>query len=40
MINLKSVPMDRIRDVLYNIEQFKQDALKLPEIKNKMPANK
>lgn len=36
MANLKSVPMDRVRDVLYNIEQFKLDALKLPEIKNKL----
>jgi len=26
------VPLDRIRDVLYNIEQFKADALKLPDI--------
>lgn len=27
------VPIERIRDVLYNIEQFKADALKLPEIR-------
>lgn len=26
------MPLDRIRDVLYNIEQFKADALKLPNI--------
>ena len=31
--NLQKVPIDRIRDVLYNIEQFKGDALKLPDIK-------
>ena len=30
--NLQKVPIDRIRDVLYNIEQFKGDALKLPNI--------
>lgn len=30
------MPIDRIRDVLYNIEQFKADALKLPEIKSNM----
>jgi len=30
---LQKVPLDKIRDVLYNIEQFKGDALKLPEIK-------
>jgi hypothetical protein len=30
---LQKVPIDRIRDVLYNIEQFKMDALKLPSIK-------
>ena len=29
---LPKVPLDRIRDVLYNIEQFKADALKLPNI--------
>ena len=29
---LSKVPLDRIRDVLYNIEQFKADALKLPNI--------
>ena len=28
------MPIDRIRDVLYNIEQFKGDALKLPNISN------
>lgn len=33
---LQKVPMDRIRDVLYNIEQFKPDALKLPSIKSNM----
>ena len=26
------MPIDRIRDILYNIEQFKADALKLPNI--------
>ena len=31
---LQKVPLDRIRDVLYNIEQFKADALKLPNISN------
>ena len=31
---LPKVPLDRIRDVLYNIEQFKADALKLPNINN------
>lgn len=30
---LTKVPIDRIRDVLYNIEQFKADSLILPEIK-------
>lgn len=30
--NLSKVPVDRIRDVLYNIEQFKGDAAKLPNI--------
>jgi len=30
---ITKVPIERIRDVLYNIEQFKGDALKLPEIK-------
>jgi len=29
------VPLDRIRDVLYYIEQFKADALKLPNINTK-----
>jgi len=29
---MQKVPLDRIRDVLYNIEQFKADALKLPNI--------
>jgi hypothetical protein len=33
---MQKVPIDRIRDVLYNIEQFKSDALKLPEIKSSM----
>ena len=32
MAMLQKVPLDRIRDVLYNIEQFKADALKLPNI--------
>jgi len=31
--NMQKVPIDRVRDVLYNIEQFKGDALKLPDIK-------
>ena len=35
--NLTKVPIDRIRDVLYNIEQFKGDALKLPNISNQIP---
>ena len=30
---LHKLPIDRVRDVLYNIEQFKGDALLLPEIK-------
>ena len=30
------MPVDRIRDVLYNIEQFKGDALKLPNINNNL----
>ena len=30
---LHKLPIDRVRDVLYNIEQFKSDALLLPEIK-------
>jgi len=34
---MQKVPIDRIRDVLYNIEQFKLDALKLPEIKSNVP---
>jgi hypothetical protein len=33
---LQRVPIDRMRDVLYNIEQFKGDALKLPDIKTTM----
>lgn len=32
MNQLQRVPLERIRDVLYNIEQFRGDALKLPEI--------
>ena len=40
MANIKNVPMDRIRDMLYNIEQFKQDAFKLPEIKSKISSGK
>lgn len=40
LVNLKSVPMDRIRDVLYNVDQFKQDAFKLPEIQNKVSTSK
>jgi hypothetical protein len=32
---IQKVPFDRIRDVLYNIEQFKADALKLPTINQK-----
>ena len=31
---MQKVPIDRVRDVLYNIEQFKGDALKLPDIKS------
>ena len=34
---MHKVPIDRIRDVLYNIEQFKLDAFKLPEIKSALP---
>ena len=30
---LHKLPIDRIRDVLYNIEQFKSDALILPDLK-------
>jgi hypothetical protein len=30
---MQKVPIDRIRDVLYNVEQFKTDALKLPNIR-------
>ena len=30
---MQKIPIDRVRDVLYNIEQFKADALKLPDIK-------
>ena len=33
---MQKVPIDRVRDVLYNIEQFKGDALKLPDIKTTM----
>ena len=33
---MQKVPIDRVRDVLYNIEQFKGDALKLPDIKSNM----
>lgn len=32
--NLDNIPIDLIRDVLYNIEQFKDDAFILPEISN------
>ena len=35
MNQLLRVPVERIRDVLYNIEQFRSDALKLPEIQTK-----
>ncbi len=38
--NLQKVPIDRIRDVLYNIEQFKGDALKLPNISTGFAAKK
>ena len=38
--NLTKVPVDRIRDVLYNIEQFKGDALKLPNINNSLAAQR
>ena len=31
---LHKLPIDRVRDILYNIEQFKSDALLLPEIKS------
>ena len=34
MNTMHKVPIDRVRDVLYNIEQFKGDALKLPDIKS------
>jgi hypothetical protein len=30
-----AVPNDRIREILYNIESFRGDALVLPEVKNK-----
>ena len=30
---ISSVPVEKIRDVLYNIEQFKADALIQPQIK-------
>ena len=33
---LHKLPIDRVRDVLYNIEQFKSDALILPEIKQQV----
>ena len=29
------MPIDRIREVLYNVEQFRADALKLPQIQTK-----
>lgn len=35
MNQIVKVPLERIRDVLYSIDQFKGDALKLPEIKAK-----
>jgi hypothetical protein len=35
MNQITKVPLERIRDVLYSIEQFRGDALKLPEIKAK-----
>lgn len=38
LTQLQKVPLDRIRDVLYNIEQFKTDALKLPNISTSFKA--
>ena len=35
MNQISRVPIERIRDVLYSIEQFRADALKLPEIQVK-----
>lgn len=35
MNQITRVPVERMRDVLYNIEQFRGDALKLPEIQGK-----
>jgi len=35
MNQITKVPLERIREVLYSIEQFRGDALKLPEIKAK-----
>ena len=40
LTNLQKVPIDRIRDVLYNIEQFKGDALKLPNISSSLAVKK
>lgn len=40
MNNLDKVPIDRIRDILYNIEQFKADALKLPNLSNALAKRK
>lgn len=39
MNQIQKVPVERIRDVLYNIEQFKSDAFKLPEIRAKSQDN-
>ena len=36
LTGLQKTPIERIRDVLYNIEQFKSDALLLPDIKQPM----
>jgi hypothetical protein len=35
MNQIQRVPIDRIRDILYSIEQFRSDAFKLPEIQVK-----
>lgn len=35
MNQIQKVPIERIRDILYSIEQFRSDALLLPEIQVK-----
>lgn len=40
LADLAKTPAEKIRDTLYNIEQFKGDAAKLPEIKSQAANNR